>query len=233
MPYLICDKCDVYYELQEGAPEDYEVCECGNKLKYYDSLDSYLKSHADNPDIQKDEGFITQTYKKPNRNIIIGIAAFFLVVFLIAGFMGFFSPINHYEDHGFSFDYPKSWKVIHEGEDYGAVEMIMINPEYIASLGILKVKPGFSSISLEEAYNRTLQDKPPNLNVISNKTTMMSGTIAYELDFEENTSEGVLKGKAVLFEKNGSYFIIFIAPKELFGEVQRDFYMIKNSFRAE
>jgi hypothetical protein len=33
--YLICDKCQGYYELQEGeSPSDFESCQCGGRLKY-------------------------------------------------------------------------------------------------------------------------------------------------------------------------------------------------------
>ncbi|WP_162530331.1 hypothetical protein [Methanobacterium paludis] len=40
--YLKCEKCGGYYELQEGeSPEDFEECECGGKLKYYDSFGKY------------------------------------------------------------------------------------------------------------------------------------------------------------------------------------------------
>lgn len=34
MGYLICDKCGGYYELQPGeSPDDFEMCECGGKLR--------------------------------------------------------------------------------------------------------------------------------------------------------------------------------------------------------
>jgi len=37
--YLVCDKCESYYELQEGeSPEDFsDECECGGKLAYSES----------------------------------------------------------------------------------------------------------------------------------------------------------------------------------------------------
>jgi hypothetical protein len=45
MGYLICEKCEGYYELQEGeSQEDFEQCHCGGKLKYSVSLqDAYVK----------------------------------------------------------------------------------------------------------------------------------------------------------------------------------------------
>ena len=38
--YLICDKCNQYYQLQlDESPEDFtDECECGGKLEYHDSL---------------------------------------------------------------------------------------------------------------------------------------------------------------------------------------------------
>lgn len=40
MPYLICKKCQGYYELQRGESiEDFEECECGGSLKQVKSLD--------------------------------------------------------------------------------------------------------------------------------------------------------------------------------------------------
>ncbi|MBC7100931.1 MAG: NERD domain-containing protein, partial [Methanobacteriales archaeon] len=42
MPYLICDKCNVYYEI-EDEEEIFEFCECGNRLKYYESLEEYYE----------------------------------------------------------------------------------------------------------------------------------------------------------------------------------------------
>ena len=43
MGYLICKKCEVYYEVDEDS-NDSETCEkCGGKLKYYDSFDDYYK----------------------------------------------------------------------------------------------------------------------------------------------------------------------------------------------
>ena len=48
--YLKCEKCGGYYELKEGeSPEDFEECECGGKLKYYDSFD---KCDNGNPNLK-------------------------------------------------------------------------------------------------------------------------------------------------------------------------------------
>ena len=41
MPYLVCDRCGGYYELQLGeSPEDFsDKCECGGHLNYVQDLD--------------------------------------------------------------------------------------------------------------------------------------------------------------------------------------------------
>jgi Rad3-related DNA helicase len=55
MGYLICDKCEGYYELQHGeSPEDFILkCNCGGKLKFYNSFDEYYNSNTvDTLDLQ-------------------------------------------------------------------------------------------------------------------------------------------------------------------------------------
>jgi hypothetical protein len=40
MPYEICEECSGYYELQKGeSPDDFELCQCGEKLSYSESID--------------------------------------------------------------------------------------------------------------------------------------------------------------------------------------------------
>lgn len=48
MGYLICDKCGGYYKLEEGeSADDFDVCECGAKLRYVDNIDEYLNNEPD------------------------------------------------------------------------------------------------------------------------------------------------------------------------------------------
>ncbi len=48
MPYLVCDKCNAYYKLEDGESADgFYRCACGNKLKYYESMGSYIKDLKD------------------------------------------------------------------------------------------------------------------------------------------------------------------------------------------
>ncbi len=45
MPYMICKKCDVYYEIaDEKAEKDLKTCQCGSKMKYYEKLEDFLNS---------------------------------------------------------------------------------------------------------------------------------------------------------------------------------------------
>jgi transcription initiation factor IIE alpha subunit len=44
MPYLICDRCNGYYELQEGESKaDFQSCQCGGNLFYTDELEDYTE----------------------------------------------------------------------------------------------------------------------------------------------------------------------------------------------
>jgi superfamily II DNA helicase RecQ len=45
MPFIICKKCDVYYEIaDENVGKDLKVCQCGFTMKYYERLEDYLSS---------------------------------------------------------------------------------------------------------------------------------------------------------------------------------------------
>lgn len=48
MPYLICDKCNIYYEIEKiEEMEEFHNCECGNELKFYDTLEDYMNEDPD------------------------------------------------------------------------------------------------------------------------------------------------------------------------------------------
>ncbi len=44
MPFMICKKCDVYYEIADESAQDLKVCQCGFTMKYYERLEDYLSS---------------------------------------------------------------------------------------------------------------------------------------------------------------------------------------------
>jgi hypothetical protein len=47
MPYLICRGCDSYYKIKNGEDFNDYICQCGNELQYYETLDEYV-SEIDN-----------------------------------------------------------------------------------------------------------------------------------------------------------------------------------------
>ena len=52
MPYLICDKCNVYYEIEDiSEMEDFHTCECGNELQYFDTIEEYMNEGREDSDI--------------------------------------------------------------------------------------------------------------------------------------------------------------------------------------
>lgn len=54
MPYVICEKCGGYYELQVGeSSDDFEACQCGGKLKYFENMDDYVQNEKRNYKIEK------------------------------------------------------------------------------------------------------------------------------------------------------------------------------------
>ncbi|MCC7557255.1 MAG: hypothetical protein KO217_01040 [Methanobacteriaceae archaeon] len=40
--YLVCERCNGYYKLEDGEfPEDFDKCQCGWKLKYYENISEF------------------------------------------------------------------------------------------------------------------------------------------------------------------------------------------------
>jgi len=99
MGYLICDNCDVYYELV-GDLNDFDTCEnCGNKLKFYDSFDDYYNENSEGQreKIIFGKGYAEKKSSKYNSILIIGtdfsligllgfIVTFLSLLILIIGF---------------------------------------------------------------------------------------------------------------------------------------------------
>ena len=47
--FLYCEKCNGYYELQEGESiDDFDNCECGGKLIYVDKIEEIKSEIAEN-----------------------------------------------------------------------------------------------------------------------------------------------------------------------------------------
>ena len=55
MPYLICDKCNVSYEIEnKNEMNDFHTCECGNELKYYNTIEEYMNQGLEDSNIIND-----------------------------------------------------------------------------------------------------------------------------------------------------------------------------------
>lgn len=55
MPYLICDKCNVSYEIENrNEMNDFHTCDCGNGLKYYSTIEEYIDEGLEDSDIAND-----------------------------------------------------------------------------------------------------------------------------------------------------------------------------------
>lgn len=43
MPYLICEKCNVSYKINDIREMDnFHTCPCGNELKFYETIENYM-----------------------------------------------------------------------------------------------------------------------------------------------------------------------------------------------
>jgi hypothetical protein len=108
MPYLICDRCNGYYELQEGeSKEDFQECQCGGNLTFCTELGDGAKKQstvASSNDIIYDNDDL-EHYSENNKednNKIKGYKFIFLVllIFIIsliaaASFSSFIATDNN------------------------------------------------------------------------------------------------------------------------------------------
>lgn len=52
--YLVCPKCYGYYQLKKNElPTDFEECECGTDLEFYENIDNFAKNEGINGDISE------------------------------------------------------------------------------------------------------------------------------------------------------------------------------------
>lgn len=78
MPYLICEDCGNYYELEEGeSPEDFQLeCDCGGELGYYLTKYDYYKNHRTNQDSKiKPEQDSTENKENLNKGFFSNLDA--------------------------------------------------------------------------------------------------------------------------------------------------------------
>lgn len=92
MPYMICDKCNKFYKLKEGESyEEFDLCECGNKLKYYLYLIDYTKG-LDSLKMDSNNENLVDIWFKQSTGIKLAsvLAVCLLGIFLVAGVSGLF-----------------------------------------------------------------------------------------------------------------------------------------------
>lgn len=93
MPYLICNNCEIYYEIEENFNLNiFDTCEnCDNKLKLYNSFDDYYNENAEPLRESKIviKIMLKRKISKYNKLIVIG------EIFVLIGILGFIiTPIS-------------------------------------------------------------------------------------------------------------------------------------------
>ncbi len=91
MPYLICDNCNVYYEIDDDFDiSELENCEkCGEKLEYYESMDEYYQNTSENT--PKDDHKV-KPKKETNYNLIAIIGLVIAIIGLGTFLLSFVAP---------------------------------------------------------------------------------------------------------------------------------------------
>ncbi|MCZ3366517.1 MULTISPECIES: hypothetical protein [Methanobacterium] len=75
MGYLICDTCNDVYKLQDmESPEEFDTCQCGGNLEYYETLQDFVSQFYDLSNFKSEEGnlLLKKGYnqlKKKNRDL--------------------------------------------------------------------------------------------------------------------------------------------------------------------
>lgn len=75
MGYLICDTCNDVYKLQDGeSPTEFDTCQCGGNLEYYETLQDFVSQFYDLSNFKSEEGnlLLKKGYnqlKKKNRDL--------------------------------------------------------------------------------------------------------------------------------------------------------------------
>lgn len=75
MGYLICDTCNDVYKLQDGeSPEQFDTCQCGGNLEYYETLQDFVSQFYDLSSFKSQDGnlLLKKGYnqlKKKNRDL--------------------------------------------------------------------------------------------------------------------------------------------------------------------
>ena len=92
MPYLICNECEIYYEIEpDFDPEALKTCEkCGLQLKYYENFDDYYDDENINPNAYEDE----ENFNTHSKYAKITTAGFIIAIIgLFVFILAYVSPI--------------------------------------------------------------------------------------------------------------------------------------------
>jgi len=128
MPYLICDRCNVYYEIDEMEDEEEYFCECGNKLKYYETLEEYVggpirETFGDRTHAEK----MAQKYNMVRFTglflAVIGLLFLFLPVSILVFILGISMFLHGHRRY-------RSWKMGAEGEEIVASYLDELPEDY-------------------------------------------------------------------------------------------------------
>lgn len=92
MPYLICNECEIYYEIEpDFDPEALKTCEkCGLQLKYYENFHDYYNNENINHNAYENE----ENFNTHSKYVKITTAGFILAIIgLFIFILAYVSPI--------------------------------------------------------------------------------------------------------------------------------------------
>jgi len=101
MAYIICEKCQRYYKLEEGESlEDFASCQCGGNLKFVQDFDNYIldESKSINSKQKSSKNGLNRNYKIFIYSIIMLIVIdvvwdLYLIPGIIQSLLSFLIPI--------------------------------------------------------------------------------------------------------------------------------------------
>lgn len=133
MGYLICDNCDIYYEIDEDF-NDFDTCEnCGNKLKFYDSFDDYYNENSEGQreKITFGKGYAEKKSSKYNSILIIGAVISLIGLFgVIVTFLSLLILIIGFGLIYYGYNAGKSWNKGIKGEHIVAEYLNQLPEDY-------------------------------------------------------------------------------------------------------
>ena len=104
MPYLICEKCEIYYEIESNFDSDLKTCEkCTAELKYCENFDDYYKTKniSQNPYFNEMNPNIDSNYDKiSNVGFILAVIGLFIFLFTYISPIFFISQNVNFQNSG-------------------------------------------------------------------------------------------------------------------------------------